>query len=350
MYDIIALGCGLVGEFVVTKLSNLGYKIHAIDLNIPVELKENSSISYQEGDIFQLVYDLPRAKVILNLLPGSIGEKVRPLLISGGNNIVDLAFTESEPTIHNQYAIENNCTLIWDVGIAPGLSNMLIKKEYNRDNNIKDVSIKVGGNPAQPDDDWSYMAPFSPSDVIEEYTRPARIIENGEVNTVDALTDLHSISVSNYGVMEAFLTDGLRSLLNSGMATNMREYTVRWPGHIQKWIASKDSLTDEELIESWKFDQTKAEFTWMEIKIIYDEYQVTWEILDSGKDGASSMARTTGLVTLACAVDLLKCSESEFEEYELGVLAPENLSLKSIERVIQYMKSESVAINRTITE
>ena len=150
--------------------------------------------------------------------------------------------------------------------------------------------------------------------------------------------------------MEAFLTDGLRSLLNSGMAINMREYTVRWPGHIQKWIASKDSLTDEELIESWKFDQTKDEFTWMEIKIIYDEYQVTWEILDSGKDGASSMARTTGLVTLACAVDLLKCSESEFEEYELGVLAPENLSLESIERVIQYMKSESVTINRTITE
>ena len=150
--------------------------------------------------------------------------------------------------------------------------------------------------------------------------------------------------------MEAFLTDGLRSLLHSGMATNMREYTVRWPGHIQKWIASKDSLTDEELIESWKFDQTKDEFTWMEIKISYDEYQVVWEILDIGKDGASSMARTTGLVTLACAVDLLENSESNYDDYELGVLAPENLSVNSIERVIQYMKSESVTINRTITE
>tara|TARA_B100000900_G_scaffold409507_1_gene425568 strand:+ start:966 stop:2018 length:1053 start_codon:yes stop_codon:yes gene_type:complete len=350
MYDIIALGCGLVGKFVVTKLSSLGYKIHVIDLVIPSEIKENSEISCEEGDVFQIVNDLPKAKVILNLLPGSIGEIIRPILISQGNDIIDLAFTETEPSIHHQHAVNNNCTLIWDVGIAPGLSNMIIKKECNMDNQIRDVSIKVGGNPAKPDNDWSYMAPFSPSDVIEEYTRPARIIENGKIKIVDPLTDLHSINVSNFGMMEAFLTDGLRSLLDSRMAENMREYTVRWPGHIQKWIASKDSLTDDELIESWKFDHTRDEFTWMEIKVSYDEYQVIWEIVDKGLDGASSMSRTTGLVTIACAMDLLESSTNEFKWFESGVLAPENLGIKSIDKVIKYMRSEKVTINRTVTK
>ena len=350
MYDIIALGCGLVGKFVVTKLSSLGYKIHVVDLVIPSEIKENSEISCEEGDVFQIVNDLPKAKVILNLLPGSVGETIRPILISEGNDIIDLAFTETEPSVHHQHAVNNNCTLIWDVGIAPGLSNMIIQKEYNADSQIKDVSIKVGGNPAKPDNDWSYMAPFSPSDVIEEYTRPARIIENGKIKIVEPLTDLHSINVNNFGMMEAFLTDGLRSLLNSRMAENMREYTVRWPGHIQKWIASKDSLTDEELIESWKFDHSKDEFTWMEIKISYDEYQVIWEIVDKGLDGASSMARTTGLVTIACAMDLLESSTNEFKWFDCGVLAPENLGIKSIDKVINYMRSEKVTINRTITK
>ena len=350
MYDIIALGCGLVGKFVVTKLSSLGYKIHVIDLVIPSEIKENSEISCEEGDVFQIVNDLPKAKVILNLLPGSIGEIIRPILISQGNDIIDLAFTETEPSVHHQHALNNNCTLIWDVGIAPGLSNMIIKKECNMDNQIRDVTIKVGGNPAKPDNDWSYMAPFSPSDVIEEYTRPARIIENGKIKIVDPLTDLHSINVSNFGMMEAFLTDGLRSLLDSRMAENMREYTVRWPGHIQKWIASKDSLTDDELIESWKFDHTRDEFTWMEIKVSYDEYQVIWEIVDKGLDGASSMSRTTGLVTIACAMDLLESSTNEFKWFESGVLAPENLGLKSIDKVIKYMRSEKVTINRTVTK
>ena len=348
MYDIIALGCGLVGKFVVTKMSSLGYKIHVIDLVIPSEIKENSEISFEEGDVFQIVNDLPEAKVIINLLPGGIGETIRPMLISMGIDIIDLAFTETEPSVHHQHAVNNNCTLIWDVGIAPGLSNMLIKKEYDTDSKMRDVSIKVGGNPVKPYNDWSYMAPFSPSDVIEEYTRPARIIENGEINTVEPLTDLHSINVSNFGVMEAFLTDGLRSLLDSRMAENMREYTVRWPGHIQKWITSKDSLTDEELIESWKFDQSKDEFTWMEIKISYDDYQVIWEIVDQGMDGASSMARTTGLVTIACTVDLLESSTNEIKWFESGVLAPENLGIKSIDRVIQFMKSEKVTINRIL--
>lgn len=350
MYDIIALGCGLVGKFVVTKMSSLGYKIHVIDLVIPSEIKENSEISFEEGDVFQIVNDLPEAKVIINLLPGGIGETIRPMLISMGIDIIDLAFTETEPSVHHQHAVNNNCTLIWDVGIAPGLSNMLIKKECDTDSKMRDVSIKVGGNPVKPYNDWSYMAPFSPSDVIEEYTRPARIIENGEINTVEPLTDLHSITVSNFGVMEAFLTDGLRSLLDSRMAENMREYTVRWPGHIQKWITSKDSLTDEELIESWKFDQSKDEFTWMEIKISYDDYQVIWEIVDQGMDGASSMARTTGLVTIACTVDLLESSTNEIKWFESGVLAPENLGIKSIDRVIQFMKSEKVTINRTLTK
>ena len=350
MYDIIALGCGLVGKFVVTKLSSLGYKIHVIDLVIPTDIKENSEISCEEGDVFQIVNDLPKAKVILNLLPGSVGETIRRILISEGNDIIDLAFTETEPSVHHQHAVNNNCTLIWDVGIAPGLSNMIIKKEYNADSQIKDVSIKVGGNPAKPDNDWSYMAPFSPSDVIEEYTRPARIIENGKIKIVEPLTDLHPINVSNFGMMEAFLTDGLRSLLDSRMAENMREYTVRWPGHIQKWIASKDSLTDEELIESWKFDHTRDEFTWMEIKISYDEYQVIWEIVDKGLDGASSMARTTGLVTIACAMDLLESSANEFNWFDSGVLAPENLGTESIDKVIKFMRSEKVTINRTVTK
>ena len=177
----------------------------------------------------------------------------------------------------------------------------------------------------------------------------ATVIE-GEVVTVEVLSDLHRISVDNFGEMEAFLTDGLRSLLNTGYAQNMREYTVRWPGHIQKWSQEKDHLSDSQLIEAWKFDETRHEFTWMEICLSYTDYQVTWEIVDTGKDGHSSMARTTGLVTTACAVELINQSNSESSQIECGVFAPEDLELDSIEKVIQYLKNEDVTILRTIIE
>tara|TARA_Y100001958_G_scaffold159276_1_gene160080 strand:- start:3192 stop:4244 length:1053 start_codon:yes stop_codon:yes gene_type:complete len=350
MAEIIALGCGLVGNFVVKKLSNMGIHIHVVDLVIPDDVKTSNKVTFQEGDIFQLLNKLPKSNIVLNLLPGSIGEQIRPMLIGMEMHVIDLAFTEIEPTIHNQTAIEHDTTLIWDVGIAPGLSNMIIRKEFENDDKINEITIKVGGNPAQPDNDWSYMAPFSPADVIEEYTRPARILKQGKISTVDALTDLHQINVAGYGTMEAFLTDGLRSLLNSAMAPNMREYTVRWPGHIQKWIAEKGALSDNELLEAWKFDRKREEFTWMEIKLCYSGHDVIWEILDDGKDGFSSMARSTGLVTIACAVDLMSKMKDAQKSIKTGVLAPEDLDLESIDRVIEFLKSEGVAISRQVTK
>ena len=48
----------------------------------------------------------------------------------------------------------------------------------------------VGGLPLEKKPPWNYKAPFSPIDVIEEYTRPARIKENGNIKAVKALTGL----------------------------------------------------------------------------------------------------------------------------------------------------------------
>ena len=44
------------------------------------------------------------------------------------------------------------------------------------------------------------------------------------------------------GEMEAFLTDGLRCVINSISAENLHEYTIRWPGHIQKFIDARENV------------------------------------------------------------------------------------------------------------
>ena len=80
MADIVALGCGLVGKFVVTKLAQRGYSVHVIDLTIPDSIKDNHSISYQEGNVFDILKYPPKAKVIVNLLPGNIGEQILSLI------------------------------------------------------------------------------------------------------------------------------------------------------------------------------------------------------------------------------------------------------------------------------
>jgi len=322
---IHCLGGGLVGLFVTRRLVEANLDVHLYDV-----VERDTTATFNLGDA--LSADHSDADIIVNMLPGSLGNQMTKLLKNTGQKIVDLSFSESTP----DRLSDVSSTILWDVGIAPGLSNMLVAKALRELGRLDKVTIKVGGNPQEPDEDWSYMAPFSPHDVIAEYTRPARVIENSKQIEVEAISKLHSIN-ANGRIMDAFLTDGLRSLL-SMPAKEMGEYTVRWPGHIQKYQESK--LNPDELVDAWKMDYSRPEFTWMEVYVKSGNQTRTWVVEDLGLNGDSSMARTTGLVTACCVVAWLERPNM----FESGVYAPENLPDDVIDSVIEVMRSEGVSI------
>ena len=322
---IHCLGGGLVGSFVTRKLVEDGFDVHLFDVvnratPAVFHLKDAASADHSSADL------------IVNMVPGSIGHDVLRVLHEQGHNIVDLSFSETTP----DRLPAGPGVVLWDVGIAPGLSNMLVALAQRELGRLDKVSIKVGGNPAQPDEGWSYMAPFSPHDVIAEYTRPARIVRDGAVTVVPAMDELHTVD-ANGRTMEAFLTDGLRSLINLP-ADSMGEYTVRWPGHIQRY--QRTTLSPDELVDAWAFDPQRPEFTWMEVRVEAGENTRVWTVEDSGKDGDSSMARTTGLVTFACVK-----AWSERPLFDRGVHPPEDLPDDVIHDVIEVLKNEGVAVD-----
>ena len=322
---IHCLGGGLVGSFVTRRLVESGFNVHLYDV-----VKRETPANFHLGDA--LISDHSHAEIIVNMLPGSLGNKMTSLLKNTGQRIVDLSFSESTPDLLGDVS----STILWDVGIAPGLSNMLVASAFREFGSLDEVSIKVGGNPQQPDEEWSYMAPFSPHDVIAEYTRPARVIQQGEQVEVPAMTDLHSINANGRG-MEAFLTDGLRSLL-AMPAQKMGEYTVRWPGHIQRYQST--NLSPDELVDAWALDPQRSEFTWMEVSVSSGDENRTWIVEDLGKDGDSSMARTTGLVTACCVIAWIDRPDM----FGSGVYAPEDLPDDVIQLVIEVMRAEGVSI------
>ena len=338
----IALGCGLVGRFVIERLIDYGHHVIVLDLEIPEQLSSLENVESRQGDVFQNIADLPQHSVVINMLPGRIGNGVRPLLLERGHNVVDLAFTEQNPNQYQAIAVENGAVLLWDVGIAPGMSNMLAKKAVEILGDLERLTIKVGGNPIQPDSEWSYMAPFSPSDVIEEYTRPARIKVDDEIIEVPAITERHMIQVDGYGEMEAFLTDGLRSVLTTIPATEMKEYTVRWPGHIDKWLNESETLDEQQMLDAWKYDTSRGEFTWLEVVAESLNQRKQWIVEDSGLNGDGSMARTTGLVTLACALQFLEPGPLNGCGLAPGVHPPESLHIQAIDSIIEMMKQHGV--------
>ena len=304
MAEVCVLGGGLVGRFVAEHLHGRGRSVLLIDAAADAEIP---SIPFKQMRVGADIADhIEGAPVVVNCLPGRIGHAVRHHLLSiDGMRLADLAFTVEDPRSLADLAAENGGVCIFDVGIAPGLSNLLLASAQQSMGPLETGSIRVGGNPLEPDDGWSYMAPFSPADVIEEYTRPARIIRNGEIVIAAPLTERHTIQVPGVGQMEAFLTDGLRSLLDTIEADELIEYTVRWPGHIDRFEALEE-MDEAALLEAWRFDANRPEFTWMEVVATSrDGVELRWQVHDEGGPDGSSMARTTGLVCAAVAELLL---------------------------------------------
>jgi len=183
----------------------------------------------------------------------------------------------------------------------------------------------VGGLPLERKLPFQYKAPFSPIDVIEEYTRPARLKINGQVVTKPALTDVERIDFDRVGTLEAFNTDGLRSLLYTmPHIPNMREKTLRYPGHVQLIQFLKDAgflstepvstgsgsvsalaFTANLLVDAWRLEPDEQELTAMRVTISGQEdgrpRRIVYDLLDyfDTPTGISSMARTTGYACTA---------------------------------------------------
>lgn len=272
--------------------------------------------------------------MVLLAVPGFLGFEALKTIIDAGKNVVDISFFPENSLELDALAKENGVTAIVDCGVAPGIDNLILGR-LNEEMTITEFECLVGGLPKNKVWPWNYKAPFSPIDVIEEYTRPARYVKDGEIVTMEALTEPEIISFDQVGDLEAFNTDGLRSIMfTMSHIPNMKEKTLRYLGHIEYIKVLRDSgffaedaleLTAKKLIDQWKLGPEEEEFTIMRVTVkgmdangngktvvheLYDEYDPTTQ--------TSSMARTTGY-TATAAVNMFL----EGLYNEKGVFPPE---------------------------
>jgi len=364
--NIAVVGTGMIGRLIATELSKK-HKIYAIDnnkSNLEILKKHNPEIITIELDINKNgKLNLDFAELIVNCVPGFIGFETAKRIIQK-RTCIDISFMPENCLELDYTAREANTALYPDSGIAPGLSNIIIGN-MTKHNHFSHMKIMVGGLPKEKNPPWNYKAPFSPIDVIEEYTRPARIRNNGKLETVDALTGLFQFDFEDIGPLEAFLTDGLRTLLDSKIAKDiphLSEYTIRYPGHskmisnlIDKGelddtlkthngkITSQKEVTTKKLFREWKLNENDKEFTLLIIigKTIKGE-EICCTVYDEWEDGWSSMSRTTGLT--ACAITNLIIDK---ELTKTGVITPEELGTNQeyFDYIINYLKERNININ-----
>ncbi len=360
---ITVLGCGLVGSAIAIDLcrdynvtvADLDYeKLNEVQLNNPLRIIQSDFLNSNE--LKRIVND---SDLVISAVPGSIGFRVLKSLIELNKNVVDISFFAEDPFVLSDEAKKRNLTAVIDCGVCPGLSNIILGYHYKK-NKINSYKVYVGGLPKNPLPPFNYKAPFSPSDVIEEYTRPARFVKDGKVITKEALSDVEIIEFPEAGKLEAFNTDGLRTLLSTVRIPNMIEKTLRYPGHSALIKAFQDAgffskekmlmngveispidFTSKLLYKQWKLEKGEKEFTVMKIVIESDSETIEYNLYDEydEKTQTTSMARTTGYTCTAVARLML---EKNF--CIPGIIAPEIIGEdeSNYNFILDYLKRKNI--------
>jgi len=377
--NITILGSGLVGTPMAIDLAqDPQFELLVVDVD-PKALRRLEGFP----SVFSVLSDLSDPKniqkyiidadYVINALPGYMGYRTLKTVIEAGRNVVDISFFPENPFELSDIAVNNNVTAVIDCGVAPGMSNFLVGHAAALLEKVENVKIYVGGLPEKKAWPFEYKAVFSITDVLEEYTRPSRYIKNGRLVTMPALSEPEMIDFDHVGTLEAFNTDGLRTLFSNIPADNMIEKTLRYPGHINLMRVFRETgflnknpirihdgdivpfdLTAKLLADDWRMKEGDRDLTVM--KIIVEgmhkdggSRRFTFELYDRFDEitGVHSMARTTGYtatMTLRMLVDNLFS--------EKGIIAPETIGAdcKCVNYMLKGLKRRGITYTEKIEE
>jgi len=333
MLHVVVLGAGRVGGAMAKDL--------AIDFRVTVaDRSEGALARMKAAGLATRAADLAQpqgvkaavadADLVVGAVPGFMGFATARAVLEAGKPLVDISFFDEDCFELDALAKEQNLTAIVDCGVAPGCGNLILGDLSRQWDRITSFECLVGGLPVVRTWPYEYKAGFSPIDVIEEYTRPARYVKDGQVVTFPALSEPELLDFQGLGTLESFNTDGLRSIIKTfPTVPNMKEKTLRYPGHIEKMRMLRESgffakakipvggvevspleLTTALLFPLWSMGEGEEDFTVMRVRVEGEKagqkMRQELNLLDryDRATGTTSMARTTGY-TCTAAVRLL---------------------------------------------
>ena len=374
----IVLGCGLVGGLIARDLvKDKDFQVTAADID-EKKLDELTN----EPDIRGIKVDLSSSEdirkivadqdIVIGAVPGFLGFNMLRSVIEAGKNVVDISFMAEDTLSLDKLAKKKGITAVVDMGVAPGMSHMIVGYVDSLLDDTESATILVGGLPVIREWPYEYKIAWSPKDVIEEYIRPARLIEGGKIVEKPALSDLELIDLPKIGTLEAFNTDGLRSLLYTIKIPSMKEKTLRYPGHAEKiWMLRETGFFSDATIEvrgvkikpidftskllfpKWELKEGEEELTVMRVivqgkkdkKILH----YTYDLIDfyDKEEKATSMSRATGF---PCAIMARLIAQGEFQ-YP-GVCPPEYIGRehKIYQKVMKELEKRNIFYKEKIIE
>ena len=372
--QITVLGAGIVGSAITMDLTQEPeFRVTSVDLSQQAldKLEDAAAVRgiranlREPGRVASIVAD---SDLVICAVPGFMGFETLKSVIEVGKDVVDVSFFSEDPFLLDDLAKAKAVTAVVDCGVAPGLCNIIAGHVCGLLDQTDHYMCYVGGLPQIRQWPFEYKAGFSPVDVLEEYIRPARFREYGQEVIRPALSEVDLVTFPEVGSLEAFNTDGLRTLRKTLDIPFMREKTLRYPGHANLMLIFRESgffsntpidvdgqmvkpiaLTSKLLFDQWRPGETEADFTVMQVVIQgqrkRDRLCYMYYLLDRYDEETkmTSMARVTGYT---CAIVARQVINGLFTQK--GICPPEFIG--DTEGCYENLLAEYVKRNIRLTE
>ncbi len=366
MGRVLILGGGRQGSFIAEKLKKLGHEVVVWDLRKEVEERlRGSGVGFERKNL--LLLENPEAELsgyqlVVDALPGEVGFKALERLVELGKRAVSISFGKEDYLLLNKRAENTGAVVVPDAGIAPGLTNLLAGFAFYRMGRAESLRIWVGGIPKDPLPPFYHNLTWSVEDLLEEYTRPARVKEYGILKNLVPLNHIKDELDFPVKPLASFPTDGLRSLLYTLPIPNMEERTLRYKEHLKamKTLHSLGFLDDGLSLSFANFSIPVKTLTGRVLEEKFSSFPTEdllvgrVEVVGSRKyvfdffaeydyeRGITAMARGTGTVAVCFVEELLK---GQVEKG--GIYPPETFGKRPelVAGVFKALEEEGIKVN-----
>ncbi|MFX1261014.1 MAG: saccharopine dehydrogenase family protein [Promethearchaeota archaeon] len=263
---VLILGSGLMGRGAAYYLAHTESVEQFIVADINEKAAEGLSKEFGDKSVAEkadarnkkdLESLFTRVDTVVSAISYTLNELHTEIAIETGTNMVDLGgniFVHEKQFAMRDAAKDAGITVIPDMGLAPGMTNILARAGIDQLSTIDSVRLRVGGLQQDPRPPLNYSLIFSVEGLINEYVEPCRVLRDGKIVMEDPLVGVEELEFPEpFGKLEAFNTSGGTSTLPltyEGKIANLDYKTIRYPGHGHKmWCIYKLGLMDSSEIE-----------------------------------------------------------------------------------------------------
>lgn len=334
MSDVAIFGVGNMGFTIAHAMKSQGHSLTLVDtsmdvldrVDIPAEKILVTNLASEASSIIQ------GRDIVISSLPYHATESLAKACIDMSVPYCDLGGRIDVSANINRFAEEKGFPFVFtDLGLAPGLVNILAEWGYDSLGGADNIKMMVGGLPDRAvKNPLKYMLTWSVDGLINEYRDACKVLNRGNIELVPGMEGLESIRLDKLiGDFEAFYTSGgashtIQTMKDRGVQ-NCSYKTLRYKGHrdIVRFLIRECDLPEECLKkifingcsvinsnDSFRFSKRIKDIVIVKCQV--KSGNTTWdkEVLIDSNDRFSAMQRATGF-SIAAVADLIVSGDVE---------------------------------------